>query len=262
VVNVKRVWGLGGIAVACTVAAVGAAGQGRSRGTDVPRQQPPQVLTESLAGRDSFDRYCAPCHGVGGRGDGPVATELKTRPADLTRLAGRNNGSFPAERVSAFVTGTGRSLPAHGTAEMPVWGPTFRAFEADARVRERIKNLVAYLGTIQQATSSPDSQGAQLFRTHCASCHGPTGTGGATGDRLRQGPPDLTSFTARNGGIFPSERVAKIIDGRDVPSHGDRQMPVWGNAFRTSREGLSADEVRGRIAAIVAFLEAIQRRNG
>jgi mono/diheme cytochrome c family protein len=228
----------------------------------VPRQQPPQVLTESLAGRDSFDRYCAPCHGVGGRGDGPVATELKTRPADLTRLAGRNNGSFPAERVSAFVTGTGRSLPAHGTAEMPVWGPTFRAFEADARVGERIKNLVAYLGTIQQATSAPDSQGAQLFRTHCASCHGPTGTGGVTGDRLRQNPPDLTSFTARNGGIFPSERVAKIIDGRDVPSHGDRQMPVWGNTFRTSREGLSADEVRGRIAAIVAFLEAIQRRNG
>lgn len=258
--NVTGGWGLGVIAVVWSVAAVGAAGQGGARPTDLPRQQPPQVLTESLAGRDSFDRYCAPCHGVGGRGDGPVAAALKARPSDLTRLASRNNGSFPADRVSAFVTGTGRALPAHGTAEMPVWGPTFRAFEADARVRERIKNLVSYLGTIQQPTSAPDSQGAQLFRTHCASCHGPTGTGGAVGSR--QGPPDLTSFTARNGGVFPSERVSRIIDGRDVPSHGDRQMPVWGNAFRTSREGLSAEDVRSRIAAIVAFLEAIQRRNG
>jgi len=259
--NVMRGWGLGVIAVVWSVTALGAARQAQPRATDLPRQQPPQVLTESLAGRDSFDRYCAPCHGLSGRGDGPVAVELKTRPADLTRLATRSNGSFPADRVSAFVTGTGRALPAHGTAEMPVWGPTFRAFEADARVRERIKNLVAYLETIQQRTSAPDSQGAQLFRAHCASCHGPTGTGGVAGG-ARQSPPDLTSFTARNGGVFPSERVARIIDGRDVPSHGDRQMPVWGNAFRTSREGLSADEVRSRIAAIVAFLEAIQRRNG
>jgi hypothetical protein len=85
---------------------------------------------------------------------------------------------------------------------------------------------------------------------------------GPAADRLRQRPPDLTLFTARNGGVFPSERVARIVDGREVVSHGDREMPVWGNAFRISREGLTAEEVRERIAAIVAFLEAIQRRNG
>ena len=101
------------------------------------------MLTDSLAGRDSFQLYCAPCHGTDTRGNGPVAPALKTAPPDLTQLARRNGGAFPADRVRAFVTGIGRTLPTHGPAEMPVWGPTFRAFETDVRVQERIKNLVA-----------------------------------------------------------------------------------------------------------------------
>lgn len=229
---------------------------------DTPRQRAPRVLTESLAGRDSFELYCAPCHGADARGKGPVAPALKTAPPDLTQLARRNGGAFPADRVRAFVTGTGRTLPSHGPAEMPVWGPTFRMFEADVRVQERIKNLVEYLASRQQATSAPGSDGAKLFSQHCASCHGPTGAGnGPLADRFRQPPPDLTRFTERNGGVFPSERVGRIIDGREVPPHRDREMPVWGNAFRSTPEGLSPDAVKARIAAIVAFLEAIQRRN-
>lgn len=144
---------------------------------------------------------------------------------------------------------------------MPVWGPTFRAFEKDIRTKERIKNLVLYLASIQVPSSAPGSEGARLFQEHCAGCHGPGGTGGAPAS-LRRQPPDLTLFTARNGGVFPSERVARIIDGRDVASHGDREMPVWGFAFRSTREGLTQEQVAARIAAIVAHLEAIQRRNG
>ncbi len=78
---------------------------------------------------------------------------------------------------------------------------------------------------------------------------------------LKTAPPDLTLYTTRNGGVFPGERVARIIDGRDVPSHRDREMPVWGDAFRASPAGLSPEDVKARIAAIAAFLEAIQRRN-
>ena len=103
--------------------------------------------------------------------------------------------------MCAFVTGTGRALPSHGTAEMPVWGPTFRAFEADVRVQERIKNLVAYLAKQQQPSSAPDSQGARLFRAHCASCHGPTGTGNGVAGRARQSPPDLTLHRAERGRV-------------------------------------------------------------
>ena len=132
-------------------AAMGAQGQA----TDTPRQQPPRVLSDSLAGRDSFQLYCAPCHGPDARGNGPVAPALKTAPPDLTQLSRRNGGTFPADRVRAYVTGTGRTLPSHGPAEMPVWGPTFRAFEADVRVQERIKNLVEYLAKQQQPSSAP-----------------------------------------------------------------------------------------------------------
>ena len=70
-----------------------------------PSQQTPPILSESLAGRDSFALYCAPCHGSGGRGDGPVTSALRARPADLTTLTQWNDGAFPRDRVRDFVTG-------------------------------------------------------------------------------------------------------------------------------------------------------------
>jgi len=153
--------------------AAGLAGQGRG-------QQTPPILSESLAGLDSFELYCAPCHGSSGSGDGRVAPALRTRPADLTTLARRSGGAFPRDRVRGFVEGTGRPLAAHGSTEMPVWGQMFRAFESDARVRERIGNLVAYIESIQVPSTAPDDTGSRLFRTYCASCHGSAGRGDAT----------------------------------------------------------------------------------
>jgi len=38
-------------------------------------------------GRDLFATYCASCHGITGRGNGPVAEELRQSPADLTQFA-------------------------------------------------------------------------------------------------------------------------------------------------------------------------------
>jgi hypothetical protein len=73
-------------------------------------------------------------------------------------------------------------------------------------------------------------------------------------------PPDLTQFTRRNGGMFPSERVYRIIDGRDVSSHGDREMPVWGDVFKTVPGGSSAAAIKARIDAIVRYLAGIQER--
>jgi mono/diheme cytochrome c family protein len=235
------------------VAAATPGGQGRS--------QTPQILIESVAGRDSFELYCSLCHGRTGRGDGPVAPALKAKPTDLSRLTQRNAGVFPGERVRAFVTGTGRPVAAHGTTEMPIWGPLFGAFESDVRVRERIANLVTHIESLQQGSSGSDDPGAQLFRTYCATCHGITGLGnGPVAEQLRKAPPDLTKYTARNGGVFPSERVRQIVDGRGVAAHGDREMPVWGDAFRTARGGLSPEAVKARIDAIVRYLGALQER--
>lgn len=223
-------------------------------------QQPRSVLIDSLAGRDSFELYCASCHGTGGKGDGPLARELRTRPADLTVVTRVNDGVFPREALRGFITGTGRSVAAHGPTQMPIWGPLFRMFESDPRVRERIENLVSYVESIQAPSTGPGDPGSRLFRTHCSSCHGATGRGnGPVADQLRHAPPDLTKYTARNGGVFPRERVYRIIDGRDVRSHGDREMPVWGDVFKSGDSG-SPDEVRRRIDAIVRHLEGIQER--
>ena len=65
-----------------------------ARSAQTGRSSPtPTLALESLTGRDSFDRYCASCHGADGRGGGPVASALRTRPTDLTTLARRNGGT-------------------------------------------------------------------------------------------------------------------------------------------------------------------------
>ena len=112
----------------------------------VPRTIP------SLAGQDLFSFYCATCHGGDAKGHGPVASALNTPPPDLTRLARRNGGSFPRARVVQFIAGGGTTLRgAHGSNEMPVWGPIFRALDpSDERMALiRIENVVQYLESIQ-----------------------------------------------------------------------------------------------------------------
>jgi mono/diheme cytochrome c family protein len=215
---------------------------------------------DSLVGKDSFDAYCASCHGPDGSGNGPVAGSLKNVPTDLTVLASRNGDSFPRERVAAVLMGTSRTVVAHGTRAMPIWGPMFRMFESDARTQVRIDNLVSYLEKLQ-VPSRQSNAGKDLFRVNCAVCHGVDARGaGPLGSELRRLPPSLTSYAVRNGGVFPSERLRAIIDGRMVGSHGTSEMPVWGDAFKRTRDGLSEEAAKARIDAIVKYLEAIQER--
>jgi mono/diheme cytochrome c family protein len=228
---------------------------------------PPPIALESLTGRDSFDVYCASCHGTNGTGNGPVSSALRTQPADLTMFARRNGGIFPRERVTAFIDGSGRAVPAHGSGEMPVWGVIFRGLEtSDARTKIRLNNLVAYVESLQRVDAAPAPvgssrrSGADLFRTYCASCHGENANGsGPLAGQLRRSPPDLTHYAERNGRAFPSERLRRIIDGRDVAAHGDRTMPVWGDVFRREL-GLGGDSAASRIEALVEFLRSIQAR--
>jgi mono/diheme cytochrome c family protein len=108
----------------------------------------------------------------------------------------------------------------------------------------------------------PVYDGGQLFQNHCATCHGKTGRGdGPTATFMRTPPADLTKFALNNGGEFPAERLRRIIDGRDVPSHGDRNMPVWGVALRTSRDaGAGYDSVEARIEALVRYIRSLQEK--
>ncbi len=111
----------------------------------------PPLVIPSMDGRDLFTFYCASCHGVDGMGRGPVASALKTPPPDLTTLAQRGGDTFPAERVESFVTGKSeRSTGAHGSKDMPVWGPIFRALDAnDALNARRLANIVGYVESLQ-----------------------------------------------------------------------------------------------------------------
>jgi len=103
------------------------------------------------------------------------------------------------------------------------------------------------------ASKATPMDGAELFKTFCASCHGAEATGNGPMARvLRHAPPDLTLMAKKNGGTFPTARLNRIIAGWDIESHGDRDMPVWGDVFTKSREAGDAERHRISCEANVA----------
>jgi mono/diheme cytochrome c family protein len=109
----------------------------------------PRNLIYSVKGPDLFRAYCATCHGSDAKGDGPMASALKAKVPDLTILAKNNNGQFPTALVRKVIAG--EEIPAaHGSGEMPVWGPIFHQIEYDQDLGNvRLENLVNYLQSIQ-----------------------------------------------------------------------------------------------------------------
>jgi hypothetical protein len=95
-----------------------------------------------------FTAYCTPCHGQEGRGNGPAAVALKRVPADLTTLAARNGGKFPDVKVKRYIEGLDE-IAAHGTRDMPIWGPLFRSLSPDTAAL-RVEALATHLKSIQQ----------------------------------------------------------------------------------------------------------------
>jgi len=104
-----------------------------------------------LDGPKIFRMYCAACHGADGKGDGPVAGALKHGAPDLTVISRRNGGKFPRDRVKANIAGEEQSASAHGTREMPVFGPVFHDIEWDQDLGEvRLDNITNYVEFLQQ----------------------------------------------------------------------------------------------------------------
>jgi mono/diheme cytochrome c family protein len=132
-------------------------GQLPPRETPAPQiapDQPPHLI-ESLEGSALYFAYCASCHGRDGKGGGPVSPALKVQPPDLTTLARRNKGQFPREQVEKTILGEDETTIAHGTREMPVWGPIFGQIEWDQDLRNvRVRNLSTYLESIQERPPS------------------------------------------------------------------------------------------------------------
>ncbi len=105
--------------------------------------------TSLTKGPALYERYCAVCHGKDGKGGGPAAAALKAAPTDLTQLAQHNGGKFPVGAVRQLLGG-GSLTPAHGSEEMPIWGPVFRAMNPDENIAKlRVDNLLRYLESMQ-----------------------------------------------------------------------------------------------------------------
>ena len=80
-----------------------------------------------------------------------MADNLRVRPPDLTLIAKRNAGRFPADTVRRTIDGR-NPVKGHGGPEMPVWGDAFRSPSdaySDAKVAQKIDALVEYLKSIQ-----------------------------------------------------------------------------------------------------------------
>ena len=109
------------------------------------------VLRPRLDGEQWFRAYCAACHGVDGKGRGPAASALKTAPAALTTIAERNQGAFPSALIADFVANGKPTVAAHGSTDMPIWGPNFIALAGGSLrpVNERIDAVVSYVESLQ-----------------------------------------------------------------------------------------------------------------
>lgn len=122
-------------------------------GTAAPQNTPEGKFALFNKGSVSYQRYCANCHGAKAKGDGQVARLLTVKPADLTQLAVNNGGEFPTEEVRKVIDGR-KGVTGHGMRDMPIWGDVFRdgeeGPEAEAKVDEKISELVAYLEGIQE----------------------------------------------------------------------------------------------------------------
>ena len=122
------------------------------------QQGEPDKAFQISKGRVTYRVYCINCHGAKAKGDGNLAELLTVKVTDLTQLKQENNGKFSADDVAKAIDGR-EQIRGHGMKEMPVWGDVFKTSVAEPsadeaggeeRARNKIRELVAYLETIQE----------------------------------------------------------------------------------------------------------------
>lgn len=117
----------------------------------------PASARDRAAVAKEYQISCQVCHGVRGKGDGPMASALTQKPTDLTKLEENNDYMFPYLKVFQAIDGRA-TIPAHGTREMPVWGrryvedvgETYGPHGSEAAVRARVQDLVSYVQSLQE----------------------------------------------------------------------------------------------------------------
>ena len=113
---------------------------------------------DPVVGEREYREHCAACHGLEGRGDGPIGQFLKTPAPNLALISVRNGGKYPVQKVYEIIEGSA-VVAAHGSRDMPLWGDRYRRSAAPITpdqasigneiAQYRILSLVYFLGTLQ-----------------------------------------------------------------------------------------------------------------
>jgi len=143
--HVRKLFGMGAVLLLSAAFAVA-----QQAGTTQIKHVPVKA-TNAASGQEMYASYCAVCHGANATGNGPAQSALKIQATDLTTLAQKNGGKYPGLHVSSVLRGDAE-LAAHGSKDMPVWGPLFRNMSQghDAEVQQRIANINAYIESLQK----------------------------------------------------------------------------------------------------------------
>lgn len=201
-----------------------------------------------------FKAYCVACHGVSGRGDGPMASKLYrdfgVRAVDLTLPA------FHRSRTDAQLKEVVRAggKAAHRTQFMPAWGNTLTVRQVD--------DLVAYVRELEEKPNLDNASmipvedqlelGRILYGSYCLVCHGPTGRGdGPFLDGLRESqdlhktPPN---FTATDFFLHKTDaEIQELVRSGAIHSgYGVREASWW-------RKQMGDREVR----ALILYLRSL-----
>jgi mono/diheme cytochrome c family protein len=135
------------VAIGCLALAVGLLAF-PATGTPQEKKSP----TYHVSGSYTYRTYCATCHGLKGKGDGPLTESLRFQPPDLSQMARLNDGMYPADLMEKIVDGR-KPVDGHGGPDMPVWGDAFKNTETrfdDEKIRQKIRSVVDHVGTIQE----------------------------------------------------------------------------------------------------------------
>ncbi len=135
------------VLLAALLFAVCAAGARGNAAQDQDKDQLPANYTPT--GSQIFKQYCAACHGADAKGHGPVGRVLRKPAPDLTTLAKRHGGKFPAAYVTGML-GFAPGVSSHGSGDMPTWGALFEYYYDKKSAQQRIQNVSDYLESLQE----------------------------------------------------------------------------------------------------------------
>lgn len=110
-------------------------------------------------------------------------------------------------------------------------------------------------------TSTSPTSGKEMFTAYCAVCHGTDGKGnGPAASALKTPPADLTQLSKNNGDKYPAMKVTSAIRGTaDLPAHGSKEMPVWGELFWSMSRGHEG-QVQQRVSNLTKYIETLQAK--